>query len=123
MQPIIYVVDGDQPARQDLIEAIEDASMPARGFASAEAFLNYRWRRIDACLVAEVDLPGISGVELLRRMRALRASIPAVLITSRYEVPLAVEAIKGGAADVMAKPLAAAMLLRRLARLLDEAIA
>jgi two-component system, NtrC family, C4-dicarboxylate transport response regulator DctD len=120
MQPIVYTVDGEERTRQSLTEAIESTGVQTRGFASAEAFLQFRWRRQSAYLLAEIDLPGISGLELLSRMRQLEASIPTLLITSRYEVPLAVEAVKLGATDLIPKPVVTGALLRRLARLLDK---
>jgi FixJ family two-component response regulator len=104
MQPVIYVVDGDEQARQDLSKAIEGVGMRACGFASAEAFLQYHWRRHRACLVSEIDLPGISGLELLWRMGQLQGTIPTLLLTSRYEVPVAVQTIRLGAADLIRKP-------------------
>ena len=120
MQPIVYTVDGEERTRQSLTEAIESTGVQTRGFASAEAFLQFRWRRQSAYLLAEIDLPGISGLELLSRMRQLEASIPTLLITSRYEVPLAVEAVKLGATDLIPKPVVTGALLRRLARLLNK---
>jgi two-component system CheB/CheR fusion protein len=105
MTPIIYVVDDDSDVRQAIRSMLEHDGRVVEDFEDGESFLDaYRPGR-NACLLIDANLPGISGLDLLRRLKKVGSPLPAVMITGHSDVPMAVEAMKAGASDFLEKPI------------------
>jgi len=101
---IVYVVDDDAAMRDSLEFLLASAGFEARCFESADAFLAAARDDRSACVVSDVRMPGKSGVELLDRLKRDGGRCPVILMTGHGDVPLAVEAMKRGAADFVEKP-------------------
>jgi FixJ family two-component response regulator len=100
----IYVVDDDEALRDSLLWMLESNGYRATGFDSAEAFLAAYRPAMAGCLVLDVRMPGMSGLELFEELRTRHATLPVVFITGHGDVPMAVLALKKGASDFIEKP-------------------
>jgi two-component system, chemotaxis family, CheB/CheR fusion protein len=117
--PVIYVVDDDSDVRQAIRSMLEHDGRLVEDFEDGESFLDaYRPGR-NACLLIDANLPGISGLDLLRRLKKVGSPLPAVMITGQSDVPMAVEVMKAGASDFLQKPLRGVELLAGVARALE----
>ena len=101
---LIYIVDDDEAVRDSLDLLLSSAGFATRTFASAEAFLAEPREEARVCLLSDIRMPGMSGMELLDTLRRSNGRLPVVLITGHGDVPLAVEAMKRGAHDFIEKP-------------------
>jgi two-component system response regulator FixJ len=101
---IVHVVDDDEAMRQSLAFLLRTVGIQAQTYESAAEFLKEVSRLKAGCVVTDVRMPGMSGIELLHRVRELKISMPVIVITGHGDVPLAVEAMKGGAVDFIEKP-------------------
>jgi two-component system, LuxR family, response regulator FixJ len=117
--PLVYVVDDDEAVRDSLTLLFEAEGLAARPFASAGEFLGKLDRELPGCIVADVRMPGMSGVELLAKLQAERVTLPIILITGHGDVPMAVAALKAGAADFFEKPFDDARLVASVRGALD----
>jgi two-component system, LuxR family, response regulator FixJ len=106
MQPeaIIYVIDDDEAVRQSLEFLLKTAGLNVRGFDNAKPFLELLPQIRSGCIVTDVRMPGITGIDLLRRVKELGLDIPVIVITGHGDISLAVEAMKIGAVDFLEKP-------------------
>jgi two-component system response regulator FixJ len=106
MQPeaTIYVIDDDEAVRQSIEFLLKTVGINVRSFESARAFFEVLAEIDGGCIVTDVRMPEITGIELLRRVREVKPDLPVILITGHGDVPLAVEAMKLGAADFLEKP-------------------
>jgi two-component system, chemotaxis family, CheB/CheR fusion protein len=103
--PTIFVVDDDSAVRGALRDLLQRDGRPVELFASSEAFLEaYRPGR-EGCLLVDARMPGMDGLRLLQRLKSEAAQLPAIMITGQGDVPMAVEAMKAGAADFIEKPI------------------
>jgi two-component system CheB/CheR fusion protein len=119
MAPVIYVVDDDSDVRQAIRSMLEHDGRVVEDFEDGESFLDaYRPGR-NACLLIDANLPGISGLDLLRRLKKVGSQLPAVMITGQSDVPMAIEVMKAGASDFLEKPLRGVELLAGVARALE----
>jgi FixJ family two-component response regulator len=111
----IFVVDDDASVRKSLVRLLKSMGYPARPYASASDFLD-DWRKDPApgCLVLDVQLPGLNGLELQQNLRDLGFPIPIIFITGHGDIPMSVRAMKAGAVDFLAKPFQDEELLRAL---------
>ena len=100
----VFVVDDDEAMRDSLDFLLSSAGCTVRTFEAAERLLEALTDGNCGCVVSDVRMPGVDGLELLRRIKAERPSLPVVIITGHGDVPLAVEAMKLGAADFVEKP-------------------
>jgi FixJ family two-component response regulator len=115
----VYVVDDDEAMRDSLVWLLESNGFAVEAFPSAEAFLE-RWHGdMRGCLVLDVRMPGMSGLELHERLSARSAVLPIVFVTGHGDVPMAVSALKKGAVDFIEKPFNDRDLLRLVAGCLD----
>ena len=112
--PTVFIVDDDDSVRETLKAILEDDGRLVRDFATGEEFFERYRPGVDGCLLADVNLPGMDGVELLRRMKDSGESLPTIIITGNGCVPMAVEAMRAGATDVMEKPIGTEELLARV---------
>jgi two-component system, LuxR family, response regulator FixJ len=103
-EPIIYVVDDDEAVRQSLEFLLKTAGHTVRGFESGEEFLQILPKVGFGCVVTDVRMPGISGIDLLRKVKELKPDLPVIVITGHGEISLAVQAMKIGAIDFLEKP-------------------
>ena len=116
----VFVIDDDPAVRDSLSRLIRAAGFPAECFDGADTFLTaYRDGR-PGCLVTDIKMPGMSGLELQERMRASGFSIPTIVLTGYGDVPGAVRALKGGALDFLQKPFEPDVLLLRIADALER---
>jgi FixJ family two-component response regulator len=103
-EPVIFVVDDDPAARVSLAALIKSRGMSVESFASAEEFLAaYRPGR-RGCLLVDVRMTGMSGLDLLERLAELHAHLPVIVITGFADVPMAVRAMRAGATSFLEKP-------------------
>ena len=101
---IVHVIDDDDAMRESLAFLLKSAKVKVATHESASEFLA-RLPQIDAgCVVTDVRMPGMSGIELLKHLRDLKNMVPVIVITGHGDVPLAVEAMKFGASDFLEKP-------------------
>ncbi len=117
--PTIYIVDDDSAVRGTLRELLEADGRHVETFGDCEAFLAAYRPGGEACLLIDAYLPGIDGIELLRRMKKAGYHLPAIMITGSSAVPMAVEAMKVGAIDFIEKPVACEALMASIDRALD----
>jgi len=101
---VVHVIDDDEAMRQSLAFLFRTARIRAETYESASAFLSALPQIKMGCVVTDVRMPGLSGLDLLRRLRELNIGVPVIVMTGHGDVPLAVEAMKGGAADFLEKP-------------------
>jgi FixJ family two-component response regulator len=122
VSPTVYVVDDDPAMRSSLRWLIESVGLSVRTCASAREFLSTYHDGEHGCLVLDVRMPGMSGLDLQAELARLRIKIPILIITGYAEVPLAVRAMKAGAFDFIEKPFSDQTLLDRIraAVALDE---
>jgi FixJ family two-component response regulator len=102
-KPVVFVVDDDISVRESLELLIADAGWRAEVFASAEAFLARRREPVPSCLVLDVSLPDLNGLELQKRI-ADRPQLPIIFITGHGDIPMTVQAMKAGAIEFLQKP-------------------
>jgi len=100
----VYVIDDDDAARDSLAFLFRTAEVDVRTYASATEFLAAAPALTGGCVVTDVRMPQMDGLELLRRLRALDLGLPVIVLTGHGDIPLAVEAMKAGAADFFEKP-------------------
>jgi two-component system, chemotaxis family, CheB/CheR fusion protein len=118
--PVIFVVDDDGQVRDALRAVLEDDGKIVEDFAACEEFLA-AWRPgHEGCLVIDAYLPGMSGLELLRRMKEAGHHLPSIMITGNSDVAIAVEAMKAGASDFIEKPIGRGELLLCIERALEQ---
>ena len=103
-EPIVLIVDDDPSVSEALTALFRSVGLRALAFPSAQAFLQYPRPEGAACLVLDVRLPGLSGLELQRELRTTGDAIPVVFITGPGDVPMCVGAMKGGAVEFLLKP-------------------
>jgi two-component system response regulator FixJ len=101
---VIHVVDDDAAVRESLAFLLGAAGFTARTYESAEAFLTALPEVASGCVITDVRMPGLTGIDLLRRVNEIAATIPVIVVTGHGDVPLAVEAMKLGAVDFLEKP-------------------
>jgi len=101
---VVCVIDDDEAVRDSLRFLLNTAGLVAQTYESATSFLNHLPRVKAGCIVTDVRMPGLSGLDLLRRLKELHSAVPVIVITGHGDVPLAVEAMKSGAADFLEKP-------------------
>jgi two-component system response regulator FixJ len=106
MQPdaIIYVIDDDEAVRQSLEFLLKTAGLTVRGFDNAKAFIEVLPQIRSGCIITDVRMPGITGIDLLRKIKELGIEVPVIVITGHGDISLAVEAMKIGAVDFLEKP-------------------
>ncbi|ANQ84544.1 response regulator transcription factor [Azoarcus olearius] len=102
----IFIVDDDDALRDSLVWMLESSGYKVVAFDSAEAFLHAWHEGLAGCLVLDVRMPGMSGLELFEELGRRRCTLPVIFITGHGDVPMAVAALKKGAADFIEKPFA-----------------
>ncbi|HEX3236694.1 MAG TPA: response regulator transcription factor [Gemmatimonadales bacterium] len=118
--PLVFVVDDDESVRESLDLLIRAAGWRPETYASAEAFLARPRALVPSCLVLDVSLPALDGLDLQRRLGADRSDMPIIFITGHGDVPMTVRAMKAGAAEFLTKPFRDDVLLDAIASALER---
>ncbi len=122
-QPTVYIVDDDDAVRASLRFLIESIGLPVTCYPSADAFLDTAPVDAVGCLVLDVRMPGMSGLELLDRLGLRKRDLHVLVITGHADVAMAVRALKSGASDFIEKPYNDQALLDRIQRAMTESSA
>ena len=115
-EPTVFIVDDDQAVARSLRWLIESVQLKVETFASAQAFLDGYATTKPGCLVLDVRMPGMSGIELQERLTVQRIRVPIIFITGHGDVQMAVRAVQAGAFDFIEKPFNDQDLLDRIQR-------
>ena len=118
--PIVFVVDDDVSVRESLEALIRCEGWQAETFASAHAFLSRPRVMTPSCLVLDVGLPDLNGLDLQKRLAGNRADMPIIFITGQGDVPMTVRAMKAGASEFLTKPFNSDVLLEAIRRSLAQ---
>jgi FixJ family two-component response regulator len=119
-EPLVYVVDDETSIRDSLAMLLRSVGLASRTFADAKSFLAAYEPRPDCCLVADVRMPGMSGIELQEALRSRGAQLPIIIITGHGDIAMAVRAMKAGATDFIEKPFHDQTLLDAVHRALER---
>ncbi len=119
-QPTVFVVDDDSDMRESLNDLISSVRLPVRDYETATEFLDDYDPTTPGCLLLDVRMPGMSGLELQDKLRQQRIDIPIIIITGQGDVPMALRAIKNGAVDFIEKPFRSQVLLDRIREAIDK---
>ncbi len=118
-EPIVHLIDDDEAVRTSLVFVLEMNDLPARAYASAREFLDVADGIESGCVVTDVRMPEMSGLDLVRRLKEQGSILPMIVITGHGDVPLAVEAMRAGVADFIEKPFDDEVLVASIRRALD----
>jgi len=120
MPPIVFVVDDDISVRESLELLLQNEGWQPKTFASAQAFLAFPRAVVPSCLILDVSLPGLDGLELQKRVAVERIDMPIIFITGYGDVPKSVQAMKRGAVEFLTKPFNDEVLLTAIRQALDR---
>ncbi len=116
---MVAIVDDDESVRSALQGLMKEAGFPALVFASAEEFLNSGEQRHTACLIADIRMPGMSGLELQSKLNTDRYRIPIIFITAQGDEKMRMQALRAGAVEFLTKPFDDGALLDSVRAALD----
>lgn len=119
-EPIVFVVDDDQSVREGTKTLIESMGLRVETFRTAQEFLSSPRPDAPGCLILDVRLPGLSGLDLQRELAKAGIPIPIVFITGHGDVPIAVQAMKAGAVEFLSKPFRDQQLLDAMQQAIDR---
>ena len=108
---LVAIVDDDESVQLALRDLIESEGLPAICFGSAEQFLDSTTRHEAACLIADIRMPGLSGLELQAKLKAERCRLPIIFITAHGDADMRIHAMREGAVEFLSKPFDDAVLL------------
>jgi FixJ family two-component response regulator len=114
--PVVYVVDDDASVRNSLKRLLRSIGLDVRTYASAQEFLHSERPDAPACLVLDVRLPGLSGLDLQQELAAARVDLPIIFVTGHGDIPMSVRAMKAGAVEFLTKPFREQDLLEAIQR-------
>jgi FixJ family two-component response regulator len=115
----IAIVDDDESVQNALLDLMEADGLSARSFGSAEEFLESGLQRKAACLIVDIRMPGMSGLELQAKLKAARFDTPIIFITAHGDASVRMQAMREGAAEFLVKPFDDQVLLSRVRAALD----
>ncbi len=121
-KPIVFVVDDDDAVREGISDLVESMDLESQCFASAEDFAQMYRPGKPACLLLDVRMPGMSGMELLSILAEEETFIPTIIVTGHGDIPMAVEALKIGAVDFVEKPFREQDLWMKIKKALSSSI-
>jgi len=119
-RPVVFIVDDDDDVRRALERLIRSVGLDVESFDSAGAFLRHEPPDGPACLLLDVRMPGLSGLDLQQKLGAAGLGVPIVFMTGHGTVPMSVRAMKAGAADFLQKPIDDQVLLDAVQQAIDE---
>jgi len=118
--PVVFVVDDDQSVRDSLRRLITSLGMTVEVFPTAQAFLGSPRRQVPACLILDVRLPGLSGLDLQQELARTNATLPIIFLTGHGDIPMSVRAMKAGAIEFLTKPFREQDLLDAIRQAIDR---
>jgi FixJ family two-component response regulator len=118
--PIVFVVDDDVSVRESLELLIQNEGWQAETYASAQEFLDRPQSVVPSCLVLDVSLPGLNGLDLQQQVASERSDIPIIFITGHGDIPMTVRAMKAGAVEFLTKPFSNEVLLNAIHQALER---
>jgi two-component system, LuxR family, response regulator FixJ len=116
----VFVVDDDAAALDSLVMLLRSDGLNPSGFSSAQAFLDSLTPEARGCVISDVRMPGMDGVQLIKTLKALNCILPVIVITGHADVTVAVQAMKSGAAEFIQKPFESELILRLVRGCLEE---
>ena len=119
-KPTVFLVDDDEAVRDSLALLMKSVALTSRSFASAGDFLAAYDPDSPGCLILDIRMPGMSGMELQQKLLDMRAKLPIIFITGHGDIPMAVEAMQRGAVDFIPKPFRDDELLDRINKALES---
>jgi FixJ family two-component response regulator len=111
---LVTIVDDDDSVRSAIEGLMKAVGLPTRAFASAEEFLNSGQQYHTACLIADIRMPGMSGLDLQARLNSEHRRIPIIFITAHGDTNMRMQALRGGAVEFLAKPFSDDVLLEHV---------
>jgi FixJ family two-component response regulator len=120
-EQVVFVIDDDASVRDSLKNLLESVGLHAELFDSAQAFMSYRPPEVPSCLILDVRLPGLSGLEFQNELSKRGVSLPIIFITGHGDIPMSVRAMKLGAVEFLTKPFRDRCRLARALRAVDGA--
>ena len=120
--PIVFVVDDDISVRESLELLIRSEGWQPETFASAQEFLAHPRKLVPSCLVLDVSLPGLNGLDLQKRVAVERIEMPIIFITGHGNVPMTVQAMKAGAVEFLTKPFSGDVLLSAIRNAIERSL-
>jgi FixJ family two-component response regulator len=117
---LVSIVDDDESMRVALHGLLKAVGLPSEAFASAETFLESGQQHETACLIADIRMPGISGLELQARLKAERCKIPTIFITAHGDSEMRMQALRAGAVEFLTKPFDDEILLESVRAALES---
>ncbi len=118
--PIVFIIDDDVSVRESLELLIQSEGWQPQTFASAQEFLDFPRPTLPSCLILDVSLPGLNGLELQQRVANERTDMPIIFITGHGDIPTSVRAMKAGAVEFLTKPLSDEVLLNAIRQALER---
>jgi FixJ family two-component response regulator len=118
--PMVFVVDDDVSVRESLALLIQSEGWQVKTFTSAQEFLDCPRACVPTCLILDVSLPGLDGLELQKRVASERTEMPIIFITGHGDVPKTVQAMKGGAVEFLTKPFNGEVMLTAIRQSLER---
>jgi two-component system response regulator FixJ len=112
--PTVYVVDDDPDVRESVVELLQTANLTTEAFTNAMEFLNAIDPQAPGCIILDVRMPSMSGVDLRNELLRRRIELPIIFVTGHGDIPMAIDAIKQGAVDFIEKPIRGQHLLDRV---------
>jgi FixJ family two-component response regulator len=119
-KPVVFIVDDDRSMCEALERLLGTVGLKARTFGSADEFMSTKRPNVPSCLVLDVRLPGLSGLDLQRRLVDMDPPIPIVIITAYADIPMTVQAVKAGAVELLTKPFRDQELLDAVQQAIDR---
>lgn len=117
---LVYIIDDDEAVRDSMSMLLDSVDLPYRCYASADRFFNEHDGSQRGCLVLDIRMPGMTGLELQQKLVQIGSSLPIIFISGHGDVPMAVEAMRQGAHDFLRKPVNEVDFLDRIATALDR---
>lgn len=103
-EPVVHIIDDDASVRESLAFLLDCSEIPAQTYASAEEFLSAVSAVARGCIITDVRMPEMNGLDLVERLKSLGVTAPVIVITGHADVPMAIEALRSGVADFIEKP-------------------
>ncbi len=119
-EAMVYVVDDDPSVRKAIARLFRSVGLDVETFETARAFLDHERQDVPGCLVLDVQMPGLSGIELQEELGAHHVDLPIVFLTGHGDIPMTVKAMKAGAADFLPKPVNDERLLEVVSQAIDR---
>lgn len=117
---IVFIIDDDEDVRKSIQGLLESEGLRSEGFATPQDFLKHQGTGSPRCLILDVRLPGVSGLDFQRKLTEIRVQIPIIFITAHGDIPMTVKAIKSGAVEFLTKPFREQDLLDAVHQALDR---